>query len=319
MPNKIQGQVGFPAQAPADAIYNVGPGCLFTTIQAAIDQAVADGYTTAANPALVQVAPGAYAENVAFKPGVNVVGLASAGQACIITGNCTYSHSAGGTRNDNTITVTNLTLRSSVGITMLVAGTSPLQLTFIGCSLEKNSGGDTDFIYSITSTGAGTRVRFNQGCVLIHNVAASVAMNLARGTTEFRQRNTAVLNNSGGTMTAAAVLTNSAALRVWGCDLWCSGAYTNNIDIQGAGAVVDLLHTWLQNSLAGGNAILFTAAGTARLKWTLVGVNADLSGYIAKGAAGTFIYSACIFLTPNDQVQNTLTIQTENTAVTPVA
>lgn len=318
MPNQIQGQVGFPAQAPATGVYRVGAGCLFTTIQAAIDQAVADGYTTGDNPALVEIAPGTYTENVQLKPGVNLNGISSGASGVYVVGNCTYPVSNGATRAQNSIAIQNMTLTCLNGITLDISGNAPIQLTLVGVSVQKQSGGDANPAYQHQNTGAGSRVRFNQGCTVDHGVTTAEACRLVRGTTEFRQRNTAILNNSGGTIVAGVVLQNSARLTVWGCDNWINGAYTDCIDIQGAGAIADLWHTWLQNTLAGGNGVNFTAAGTARVRYTVISMDTNVTGYVAKGAAGTFIDNvANTILTTNRQIQNTLTYTTQLTALLP--
>lgn len=316
MPNKIQGQVGFPAQAPTDKVYRVGAGCLFSTIQAAIDEAVADGFTTADNAALVEVSPGTYTENVVLKPGVNINGISAGAAGVVIDGNCTYPVSNGATRAQNTISLQNLTLSCLNGTALDVSGTAPVLLVMTGVNVQKQTGGDANPAYIHQNTGANSTVRFNQGCSVSHGITGAEACRLVRGTTEFRQRNTSIQNNSGGTIVAGVVLQNSARLLVWGCDNWINGAYTNCIDIQGAGAIADLWHTWLQNTLVGGNGILFTAAGTGRVRYTVISMNADVSGYVAKGAAGTFVDNvANTILTTNRQIQNTLTYTTQLTAL----
>lgn len=317
------GRVAFRLQKSPAAIYRAGltvggvPQAEYSSIQAAIDQAVADGHTTSANPAVVEILPGAYTENLALKPGVSLAAIQ--GGTVTVTGNHTYAVSNGLTRAQNSIAMTNVALTVLNGITLAITGTAPIQLTINGGTIAKQSGGDANPAYEISNTGAGSRVRFNQGASVDMNVTTAPALNLVRGSTEFRDRNSAVFSSSGVTIQAAAVLTNAANLRVWCCDFWASGNFTNIIDIQSASAVVDLMHTVLTNTLAGGNGILFTAAGNARVRWCFVNMNASLTGYIAKGAAGTFIYGSLVIIGANNQVQNTLTILTDNSTVSAVA
>lgn len=314
MSNGRLAQSQFKYQRPPAMVYRVGPEYTFTGVQAAIDQAVADGFTSSSNPALVEIYE-SVTENVVLKPGVNLIGI---GNGISIDGTCTYPVSNGATRAQNAITLTSLTLTVLNGRTLEVSGTAPVQVTLNAVLLIKQAGGDAVPAYSITNTGSGSRVRFNAGSGIDYNVATGTSMNLERGTTEFRQRNTGIFSSTSVTFGAAAALTNSAALRVWGCDFWFTGNATNIIDIQSATAVVDFLHSWFANSLAGGNGVLFTAAGTARFKWCMLNMNASLTGYVAKGAAGTFVYSACTFVSPNNQVQNTLTILTDTNTVSSV-
>lgn len=316
MSNGTSAQVQAKFQRPVNAIYRVGSGLYFTTIQAAIDQAVADGFTTASNPAVVEIAPGSYAESLTLKPGVSLAAIQ--GGTVTVTGNHTFPVSNGLTRAQNSIAVTNVLLTTVNGIALSVSGTAPIQLTLNGVIIQKQAGGDANPAFELSNTGAGSRVRFNQGASVDMNVTTAAAMNLTRATTEFRDRNSGIFSSSGVTMLAGVVLTNAAALRVWGCDFWATGNFTNVIDIQSTTAVVDLLHTYLSNSLAGGNGILYTAAGTARVRWCFVSMNASLTGYIAKGAAGTFGYSYMVIIGANNQVQNTLTTFVDNGTVSAV-
>lgn len=316
------GRVAFRLQKSPNAIYRVGPTvggvpqAQYTSIQTAIDQAVADGFTTSANPAVVEIAPGTYTENVTLKPGVSLAAIQ--GGTVTVTGNLTYPVSNGLNRVQNSISITNIVFTTLNGITFSVSGTAPVQVTVNGGQFIKQAGGDANPVYEITNTGSGSRVRFNQGAFIDMQITTAPAMNLTRGTTEFRDRNSAVASTNGVTIQAAAVLTNSAALRVWCCDFWTNGNFTNIIDIQSTTAVVDLLHTYLGNTLAGGNGILFTAAGTARVRWCFVFMNASLTGYIAKGAAGTFGYSYMVIIGANNQVQNTLTVFVDTGTVSAV-
>lgn len=315
--NGTLAQVQAKYQRPANAIYRVGPvgsGFFFTSVQAAIDQAVADGFTSASNLATVEIAPGTYTENVVLKPGVNLIGVLG---SVFIDGTCTYPVSNGLTRAENAILLSNLVLTVLNGRTLEVSGVDPCQLTLNGVQLIKQTGGDAQPAYSLTNTGAGSRVRFNAGSLIDYNVATGTAMNCERGSTEFRQRNTSVGSTDGVTFGAVAALTNSASLSVWGCENWFNGNATQIIDLQSATAVVNLRHTAITNTLAGGHGILYTAAGTARLRWCTIQIDANVAGYIGKfsGAAGIFQQGSNVIIGSNRQVQIGLTINTDNSTV----
>ena len=180
MANGTAAQLQAKYQRPPNAIYRVGPtgsGFFFTSIQSAIDQAVADGFTTSANPAVVEIAPGAYTESVALKPGVSLSAIQ--GGTVTVTGNHTYAVSNGLTRAQNSITMTNVTLTTLNGITLSISGTAPMQLTINGGTIQKQTGGDANVAYEITNTGSGSRVRFNQGASIDMNVTTAAAMSLS--------------------------------------------------------------------------------------------------------------------------------------------
>lgn len=312
--NSKSSQTKFAYQAPGNNIYRVGPGLLYTTVQAAIDAAVADGFTSAANIATVEISPGTYVENVVLKPGVNLTGVAS---GVIIDGTCTFPVSNGATRAQNTLILTNIVFTVLNGRTLEVSGVDPCSLTLNAVNLIKQTGGDAQPAYSLTNTGAGSRVRFNAGSLIDYNVATGTAMNCERGSTEFRQRNTSIGSTDGVTFGAVAALTNSASLSVWGCENWFVGNATQIIDIQSATAVVNMRHTTFTNTLAGGHGILFTAAGTARLRWCQIQIDTNVAGYIGKfsGAAGVFTQGSNVIIGTNRQVQIGLTILTDNSTV----
>lgn len=90
MANGKSSQVQFKWQRPFTGIYRVGAGLQFSTIQSAINQAVADGYSNI-NPALIEIYPGVYPENLTFQPGINLLGMNSTPIPISIVGHHTYS------------------------------------------------------------------------------------------------------------------------------------------------------------------------------------------------------------------------------------
>jgi len=319
MPNGQLPQSPFKFQIPAEGIYRVGPvgsGMFFTSIQDAIDQAVADGYTDSSNPATVEVAPGSYTEDLALQPGVNIGGMVQTPGAVVVTGNHTYAVSNGATRTQNSIGLVNMTLTVVNGVLLTMSGTAPTQITLNGVTLQKQSTGDATNVVLMSSSGASTRLRLNAGCTIDPQVAAAVVCDVQNSCIlEFRQRNTSIFSSNSVTIDTAVRLAGTAQLNVWGCNAWFGGPATKIIDLQSATAVANIRHSGFQNTLAGGHGVLYTAAGTARLRWTQIQMNTNVTGYIGFGAAGTFQQGSNVIIGTNQQVQNTLTINTDASTV----
>lgn len=130
-------RVKFRYQKPYSKTYRVGlvdgtqPDCQFTTIQAAINQAVADGHTSNANRALIEIYPknGGYAEDLTLASGVDLIGM-DASQVDI-NGNAVYAPVAGN-RNTNRIRINNIAINGNAGAdTFTLGGTAGLEITFI--------------------------------------------------------------------------------------------------------------------------------------------------------------------------------------------
>lgn len=306
MANEKTSQVRFKFQAPAAAVYRVGPtgsGMLFTSIQAAINAAVADGYTSNDNPALVEIYPGVYTENVSFKPGVNVTmynGFGSAfsganggGGLCTILGNHDYTVSNGLTRAQNAIAISSVNLTCLNGVTMTVAGTSPCQITFNGLTMQKQSGGDNNPVFRATNSGANTRIRLQNGGVFDNNVAgSSVVVDIQQSVIlEMRDRTSSFISNNSVTAAIGLRLSNTAQFRVTNSDGVFYGSYsTACIELTSASNVVNLQWTQLTNTNngAGASLISYNAAGAinaVRLRWCLLHCS-SATGYLAKNTSG---------------------------------
>jgi len=92
----------------------VGP---YTSIQAAIDAAQADGHEDTANPALVWVRPGVYVGDVALRRGIYVLGDATAPYSVRVVGTVTVDLSAGPPGDPALTTATSL-----IGVSILPTG-----------------------------------------------------------------------------------------------------------------------------------------------------------------------------------------------------
>lgn len=304
-----------------------GPQTEFSSIQAAINAAVAAGHTSAANPATVEVYPGIYTENVALAPGVNLKGTSVQGRMDAngtlgiteIVGNMTYANSNGLTANQNAVTVENISLSVLNGSVLVFSGTAPAILSFRSCVLQKQTGGNGDPMVSFSNNGAGSRLRFFESS-LDQNAVGSVFLALLQGRTDFYGSTCACFSRSGIQTEAIANLANSANLNFFGCvDLANSAFDVAAFRVQSATAIINMVCTRVIVSNIGIPIISYGAAGTVRTRQCMLGINDDVSGYIADGAAGTFLEGSNTYQGTNQQIRNTLTVQTEADVVVPTA
>lgn len=93
------------------ATYTVGVNCPYTTISAAIAQAVADG-STRLNPQLIYVRPGLYEENLTLSDGIFVAGLSEGRSSC--------------TKVVGTHKITANSLSACINLHMVGVGTNPI-------------------------------------------------------------------------------------------------------------------------------------------------------------------------------------------------
>lgn len=324
--NQRAGQVIFSVQGPPTNIYRVcTPGCQFTTVQSAINQAATDGHVSNDSSAVIDVSPGTYTENVSLKPGIsltNAQGLGFAtntngtGGLVSIVGNMDYTVSNGLTLVQNSITVSNINLAVSNGVALLFAGTSPARLTMSALTVAKLPGGDSNPVIQFTNNG-GSQLRLQNNTTVSQGVTGVTAMDLQQGATEMKDRLSSVSNTSGGTIDSAVKLSNTASFLAILCQIWFNGAATKVVELVNTGTVFNSLYTQITNTLAGGHGVLYTAAGTARMRWTLISINANTAGYIGFGAAGTFVQGNNIIIGTNRQSQVTLTVNTDVGTVVP--
>lgn len=132
---------------PAFVYYVATSGAEFTSIQAAIDQAQADGAGVGQQKATVYVAPGVYTENLNFKDGVSIIGMTSQSSsfAVGIVGQHVYTMSPHGDPLEATIILAALTFfdPEPAGDTITVNGT-PADSGFFelqGCFFSKSGAG----------------------------------------------------------------------------------------------------------------------------------------------------------------------------------
>ena len=141
-------RVKFRYQKPYSKTYRVGevigtqPECQFSSIQDAIDQAVADGHTLA-NRALIEIYPkdGGYNEDLVLASGVDLIGMDAINVG--INGNISYAPTTGN-RNTNRVRLKNLGINSAAGADTVTVGGAQAVARWVSCPF-KNSGANLFF------------------------------------------------------------------------------------------------------------------------------------------------------------------------------
>lgn len=156
----FEGGLWTPGIAPGALRYLVGPagsGAPYSSVQAAITAAVADGATSSA-PLGVFVLPGTYTENVALSPGIALSGLGGrlATTRAKIVGSMTYAGSAG---NGNA-SIRNLYLEGNSSGCLTVTGTEVSVLELQGVICEQPVNAELDAV----RLNAGSTLLYAEGC-----------------------------------------------------------------------------------------------------------------------------------------------------------
>ena len=248
--------------------YIVGPAQTYTTIQAAINQAVADG-AAFGNVLTVLVTNGIYIEDVAFAPFVNVVSLASGIPSSVeIQGACTYSP----TGATDTLYLAGLRfVTNSASAALSISGAVGDVVVCQSCLFQGTSGPALE-----NSNSALTL--FIQTSSLAASTGQS-ALNLTAGSSFFiggvsfytdtpsLLSGTAVVNLVGGAHFNEFTLSGTASLAASNSTIFAtSGGEPLNIGATAAAQVSFCTVT----SLAGSG---FWATGTGSLSFTSVGSN----------------------------------------------
>lgn len=131
---------------PAFVYYVALSGAQFTSIQAALDQAQADGAGVGGQKATVYVAPGTYTENLNFRDGVSIIGMTAPGASpgVQITGNHVYTMSPHGDSLEPAIILQALLLANPNPADTIVVNGTPADGGFFqvqGCFFSKTSTG----------------------------------------------------------------------------------------------------------------------------------------------------------------------------------
>lgn len=140
------GPASYVVGTPANGL---GNGVNFTSIQAAYNQAVADGYGIA-NPTTILIRPGQYSESITITDGGIAFDCASnaiSGGAVIIDGNLTLN-----VTGPNAFSFSNITFTSSLNPTLTITGAAfPFRGSFNNCSFSCSDPGTTCIDISVPS------------------------------------------------------------------------------------------------------------------------------------------------------------------------
>jgi hypothetical protein len=127
-----------------DFVYTVGVNAMFSTIQAAITQALADGCGNGQFGQIL-VAPGQYIENLTFTDGIVISPFGESNGAIepvTIGGHHTFTPTAGGNQLDRAVYLVSLTFSdNAIGDTISVLGVNPGFFSISQCNVLKNTAG----------------------------------------------------------------------------------------------------------------------------------------------------------------------------------
>jgi len=293
----------FRFQKPADAIYRVGPviggvkQAQYTSIQDAINAAVADGHTDNSNPAIVEIYPGTYTENVTLNAGVHLKGMGSniAGDnRIVVVGSLTYSLGSG-VIDDNIINIYDIEVNPPDATQALIfSGTSPGRMNIRNCNFQSSATGlGVTGLVSVSNIGGGTSCRFTDCNFVSNNVNDNEIIQCSAGMTECYGGRGLVVNLSGGTIPTAIGLSGTAVFNARSQNFGF-GSFTQFFNIGAAGVVCQVERTTIQNTQVGGFMFNFSAAGTVRARFSGLFLQNSTSK-IANGAAGSLVMALCTF------------------------
>ncbi len=162
-------------------------GATHTSVQAAINQAIADGYT-ATNQATILIRPGTYTENVALAAGVHLV-AATTGKhfTTQITGNTTFTPTSSG---QTTVIGLEFASTSGDGISISSAASS-VQLYMIDCGV---TGADDAIEVNLNTSGSTPGVIFDN---TIFRAGTGSSANMVNGTLQGRGGTFTTPGNAG--------------------------------------------------------------------------------------------------------------------------
>lgn len=294
-------------------IYRVGevianrPECEFQTIQSAIDQAVADGYTSNDNPALIEIyqKDSAYAENLTLYPGVHLAGVAGNQRfGVVIAGNLSYTPPAG-TRAQNRLKLFNLSITGAAGGNNLdLLGTNQFEIYLENCLIVRE--GFNDGFICINKTN--TQVSGNARLFLINSqVYFTDTVNPNLNVVEWNGGRFRIFGNQSSL--GSDLSSVNSIIRFSGNSQFLAnqnssdlallfGDGQNLIDIDtGLGSYA--INTSGLTNYGGGNIIKFSQSATFTIRNTIISLS-NTSAKLAEdgGSSGTLIIGNCSFNTP---------------------
>lgn len=263
------GRTKFRYQTPYKNTYRVGEvvgtqkECVYDTIQAAINAAVADGYNSAANPALIEIYPktsGAYVENLTLNAGVSLVGMDA--QRISIVGSHTWAPVAG-TAGTNRITLENLAFNGAAGAPNITfGGTNAARLTLKNTFVNRESLDDGLGCIVLSNTNNSARVTMiDSGLYHFANAGGGYAFDMQRGRLNMMGNCEIFCEGPGGVIPFA--LDNNANINARGgsyfTDTFFSQSGATIFEINSNGVFLNLVYFTCQSQ--GGSVFQFNADG----------------------------------------------------------
>lgn len=258
------GSSSYVVGTPANGL---GNGVNFTSIQAAYDQAVLDGYGVL-NPTTVIIRPGVYTENLTVNDGgisFDCPSNAISGGAAIITGNLTLN-----VTGINAFAFSNLTFSSTLNPTVIATGAAtPIRASFNNCTFTCTDPGTSCIDIGVPS---GTFGFMNFRDCQISSDGAGIYNS---------SRTVVVFENSDSTSSsgAAIVLDSTGRLSAEFSSLTSISSY--GVLFNSASNQCTIYNSNITSSL---NAIETTVGGAANVYKSTINTS-DASGYWIAGTA----------------------------------
>ncbi|MBS3903738.1 MAG: hypothetical protein KGZ39_00245 [Simkania sp.] len=231
----------------------------FTTVQSAIDQAVADG-ASLATPAVVWITAGKYLEDVTLYPYVHLAGAVDSSVfACEIIGNAVYTGSGQFTATNVSFTTNN----ASAALSFQGAGVSNVHLQSVDCKATVNG-------------------------ICLECTGANMTLNVTIGTME-AAAGCRTLNISAGDVTifsSISIYTDTASTISGGVVGIATCNLFDSIDITG-GAVVSIFNAAIQS---GSLPCINVGLGCSCVGLSSIFISSAVGGDFMIGAGG-FIYA----------------------------
>ncbi len=266
-PNNATNKFGPASYVVGTPANGLGNGVNFTSIQAAINQAVADGYGIA-NPTTILIRPGSYTENISITDGGIALDCATdaiSGGAVTIDGNVTLT-----VTGPNAFSFSNMIFTSSLNPTVTITGAAfPFRGSFSNCSFSCADPGVTCIDISVPSGTFGfANFRYcsvqSDGVGIYNNSRTFVIM-----------ENCDVSSSSG----AAIVLDSTGRVQLEYSSLESNASY--GVQFNAAANQCVLYSTNVTSALT---AIETTVGGTATVLNSVLNTS-DASGYWIVGTA----------------------------------
>lgn len=287
-------------------VFSNRPDCEFTSIQDAINAAVAAGHTNNDNPALIEVYQknGGYNESLVLQPGIHIIGVGGTGRQnqVAVNGNISYNPPAG-TRTQNRVTLENIIITSALGAhSCLLDGVNQFEIAFYNCVISRE--GLNDGFRAITKlntqVGGNARLYWIDSSIFFEDTTAGVwVVNWGGG--RFRIYGS---NNFIGSFSSPI----GAVFRFFNnTQFGISSDSADGAIIQSSGDNVFIMASALGNYVAnfctirntngaGGNIVLFSQAATFSFSKANLRLQTNSSKIAADGGAGgSVIFSHCAF------------------------